>query len=60
MQASSFTGHIAEVNQRAVSQLLHKKLVVEDYLVIITKGDYIDAQGGTNTLKLIKVSSNIQ
>ena len=50
----------AEVNQRAVSQLLNKQLVVEGDLVIITKGDYVDAQGGTNTLKLIKVSSNIQ
>jgi len=49
----------AEVNQRAVAELLKRKFVIEGDLVLITKGDYVDAQGGTNTLKLVKVGSEI-
>ncbi|MBY4676730.1 pyruvate kinase [Marinobacterium arenosum] len=50
----------AEINQRAVDELVRRGVVKEGDLVIITKGDYVNAQGGTNTLKVVRVGKNIQ
>lgn len=55
------TEHIpnAEINQRAVDELKRLGIVDNGDQVLITKGDYINAQGGTNTLKLVKVGQPI-
>lgn len=50
----------ASVNQAAVQKLLDRGDVVEGDLVLITKGDYVNAQGGTNTLKIVRVGGTIQ
>lgn len=58
-----FDGHDIpneEINSRAVDELLRRKVVTEGDLVLITKGDYVDAQGGTNTLKIVQVGSTIR
>jgi pyruvate kinase len=49
-----------EVNQFAVDELVRRNIVSEGDLVIITKGDYVNAQGGTNTMKVIRVGKTIQ
>ncbi len=49
-----------EVNRRAVDELVHRGVVAHGDLVIITKGDYVNAHGGTNTLKVVRVGQNIQ
>jgi len=45
------------VNRFAVETLLKKEIVHKNDLVILTKGDYVNAQGGTNTLKILRVDS---
>ncbi|WP_271271046.1 pyruvate kinase [Aliamphritea hakodatensis] len=49
-----------ETNQRAVDELVQREVVEEGDLVIITKGDYVNAQGGTNTMKIVRVGAKIQ
>lgn len=49
-----------EINLRAVQELLNRGVVTEGDLVLITKGDYVNAQGGTNTLKIVRVGGTIQ
>ncbi len=49
-----------EINQRAVNQLLENGVVMDGDLVIITKGDYVNVHGGTNTLKIVRVGQGIQ
>lgn len=49
-----------EVNRFAINMLLEKKVVEEGDLVILTKGDYVNAQGGTNTMKVLRVGDDIQ
>lgn len=49
-----------EVNRFAIDTLLDKKVVEEGDLVILTKGDYVNAQGGTNTMKILKVGGDIR
>jgi len=49
-----------EVNRRAVVILEEMGVVQEGDRVLITKGNYNDAHGGTNTLKVIQVGGNIQ
>lgn len=55
------TEHIpnAEINQRAVDELKRLGFVSNGDRVLITKGDYINAQGGTNTLKVVTVGQAI-
>ncbi|NVK40185.1 MAG: pyruvate kinase [Oceanospirillaceae bacterium] len=48
-----------EINQRAVDELKARGIVNDGDRVIITKGDYINAQGGTNTLKVVTVGQQI-
>lgn len=50
----------AHTNQRAVNELLARNVVEHGDLVVITKGDYVDAQGGTNTMKIVRVGESIQ
>ena len=49
-----------QINYNAVSELVKRGVVNEGDLVIITKGDYVNAQGGTNTMKIVRVGDAIQ
>lgn len=49
-----------QVNHQAVAELLRLGVVNEGDHVLITKGDYINAQGGTNTLRIVRVGDVIQ
>lgn len=49
-----------EVNARAVAELERLGVVSKGDLVLISKGDYANAQGGTNSLKIVKVGSRIR
>jgi pyruvate kinase len=50
---------IAEVNGRAVDELLRRGVVVEGDHVLISRGDHANAQGGTNCLRVIRVGDSI-
>ncbi|MBB3105445.1 pyruvate kinase [Azomonas macrocytogenes] len=47
------------VNQKAVDELLRLGIVSEGDYVLITKGDTGNAQGGTNTLRVVRVGDVI-
>jgi len=49
-----------EINQRAIDEVVKSGVASEGDLVVITKGDYVNAQGGTNTLKIVRIGENIQ
>lgn len=49
-----------EVNARAVAELQQRGIVKDGDLLILTKGDYANAQGGTNTMKIIKVGEPVR
>lgn len=48
-----------EVNRRAIEVLVEAGHVEKGDLVIMTKGDFMNAQGGTNTLKIIRIGDEI-
>jgi len=48
-----------KVNRLAVDTLVKQGVVEKGDLVILTKGDYIKAQGGTNTMKILQVGGEI-
>ena len=50
----------SEVNHIAVEQLKALGVVKNGDIVLITKGDYVKAHGGTNTLKVVRVGNQIQ
>ncbi len=49
-----------EVNRFAIDTLLKKNVVEDGDLVILTKGDYVNAQCGTNTMKILSVGGDIR
>ncbi len=49
-----------EVNQRAVQRLRDERLVADGDRIIITKGDYVSAHGGTNALKVVEVGGVVR
>lgn len=49
-----------QTNANAVAELKRRGVVKEDDLVVITKGDYVNAQGGTNTMKIVRVGADIR
>ena len=49
-----------EVNHRAVETLRAHNVVADGDLVLITKGDFVNVHGGTNTLKIVRVGDVIQ
>lgn len=49
-----------EVNRRAVEELVKRKVVSDGDHVLITKGDYANAQGGTNSLRVVRVGDVIR
>ena len=50
---------IAEVNARAVDELLRRGVVADGDHVLISRGDHANAQGGTNCLRVIRVGDNV-
>ena len=50
----------AEVNKIAIDQLKATGVVEDGDLVILTKGDYTKAHGGTNTLKVVRVGNEFR
>jgi pyruvate kinase len=48
------------INRLAVEELQSRGVVTDGDLVIITKGDYVKAHGGTNTLKIVRVGQTIR
>lgn len=49
-----------EVNQLAVNTLIERGVVKEGDRVILTKGDYVSANAGTNTMKIVEVGGTIR
>lgn len=49
-----------QINLTAVDELRARGVVAEGDLLIITKGDYVNAHGGTNTMKVVRVGNSIQ
>lgn len=45
----------AETNERAIQELRKRGVVTDGDLVILSKGDYVNVHGGTNTMKVIQV-----
>jgi pyruvate kinase len=48
-----------QINQQAVDALKVLNVVADGDLVLITKGDYMNVHGGTNTLKVVRVGQPI-
>jgi len=49
-----------EVNRRAIAELVERGVVAAGDHVLITKGDYANAQGGTNSLRVVRVGEEIR
>ena len=49
-----------DVNRRVVKELQANGVVEEGDKVIITKGDYANVMGGTNTMKIVVVSDEVR
>ncbi|KAA1174912.1 pyruvate kinase [Marinobacter salinexigens] len=49
-----------QTNALAVQELVNQEVVKEGDLVVLTKGDYVNAQGGTNTMKIVRVGPDIR
>ncbi|WP_417582622.1 pyruvate kinase [Nitrincola sp.] len=49
----------SEINQRAVNSLVSFNEAKDGDLVVMTKGDYLNVHGGTNTMKIVRVGDNI-
>ncbi len=50
----------AQINQIAIDQLKATGVISDGDLVILTKGDYTKAHGGTNTLKVVRVGNEVR
>ena len=49
-----------QTNALAIAELVNNGAVKDGDLVVITKGDYVNAQGGTNTMKIVRVGADIR
>ena len=47
------------VNRKAIEVLVEGGYVEKGDLVIMTKGDFMNAQGGTNALKIVRIGDEI-
>lgn len=45
----------ADVDDHAVNELVQRGVVTTDDLVVITKGSFTNAQGGTNSMRILRV-----
>lgn len=50
----------SEINHCAVEKLREYDAVADGDLVLITKGDFVNVHGGTNTLKIVRVGDSIR
>jgi len=50
----------SEINKLAIAEVVKSGCAKKGDLVVITKGDYVNAQGGTNTLKIVRIGDDIQ
>lgn len=48
-----------EVNVSVINDLKQRHFVEDEDIVIMTRGDHLDAQGGTNTMKVIRVGEKV-
>jgi len=48
-----------DVNRLAIDELVKRELVQDGDLVILTKGDHMGQDGGTNAMKILKVGKII-
>lgn len=51
---------VEEVNQSAVNELKSRGIVADGDLVVITKGDFMNVLGGTNTMKIVRVGQAVK
>lgn len=49
-----------QTNAQAVAELMERNEISNGDLVVITKGDYSKAQGGTNSMKIVRAGSTIR
>ena len=49
-----------DMNHSVVQELLRREVVCEGDLVIISKGDFVNVHGGTNTMKIVRVGDEIR
>ncbi len=49
-----------DVNRRAIAELVERGVVAAGDHVLITKGNYANAQGGTNSLRVVRVGEEIR
>lgn len=49
-----------KINQSAIDKLKAMKAIKDGDLVLMTKGDYLNVQGGTNTLKIVRIGDPLQ
>jgi len=49
-----------KMNQRVVEELVRRQAVEQGDLVIISKGDFVNVHGGTNTMKIVRVGDDIR
>ncbi|WP_290793371.1 pyruvate kinase alpha/beta domain-containing protein, partial [Halomonas sp.] len=45
-----------ELNDRALSLLMEKGIAASGDHVILTRGDHMNAHGGTNTMKILDIN----
>jgi len=48
------------MNHSVVQELVRREAVSEGDLVIISKGDFVNVHGGTNTMKIVRVGDDIR
>jgi len=48
-----------EMNQSVVEELLRRGVVERGDLIILSKGDFVNVHGGTNTMKIVRVGDAI-
>ncbi|WP_439133997.1 pyruvate kinase [Pseudomaricurvus sp.] len=49
-----------QLNQAVVDELVRREVVATGDLVIISKGDFLNVHGGTNTMKIVRVGDQIR
>lgn len=49
-----------QLNQAVVDELVRRQVVCKGDLVIISKGDFMNVHGGTNTMKIVRVGDDIR
>lgn len=49
-----------QTNALAVAELVNRGVVQDGDLVVLTKGDYANAQGGTNAMKVVRVGQDVR